>query len=212
MPRLSFETRVEGGEIWEDLVTRRKGFVLVTAHLGNWEIGSTMPATRDDLTIHLVREAELDADSQDFIESLLKKLGGVNYHTHFAQGDLALGVELMTALRKGEVVALQGDRPRAGGQTMEVELFGHPYEVPVGPAVLARLAGVPLIPSFTLREGRRKYRVLFRPPIHVPRTRDRDADHRVALEAMIREVEHAVRQEPYQWFCWRDLKAAGARD
>ena len=207
VPGKPFDVRLEGGEVWEELTRSGRGFILVTAHIGNWEVGSTMPATRTNLVIHLVRETELDRHSQKFVEELLTGLGGRGYHTHFATDDVSLGVELLDALRKGEIVALQGDRPRVGGQTCRVELFGFPFEVPLGSAVLARLAGVPLVPVFTLREGRRRYRVVMRPPIEVPHTSDRDADHRDALQKLASHLEWGVRQVPYQWFCFREVRA-----
>ena len=60
-------------------------------------------------------------------------------HT-FAGQDLGLAVKLATALRDGDVVALQGDRPREGGRTVTVSLFGRPMALPTGPAALARAA------------------------------------------------------------------------
>lgn len=206
VPRKGFEFTIEGREIWDGLTLRGQGFVLVTAHLGNWEVGSTLPATRQDLVIHLVREAELDARSQHFVQGLLGGLGGVRYQTHFATDDPSLGVELLDALRKGEIVALQGDRPRAGGQSLTVELLGIPFAMPIGTAALARLAGVPMVPVFTIREGRRRYRVTLRPPIEVPRTADRARDHANALQALALELEQAVRAHPHQWYCFRKLR------
>lgn len=211
VPRKRFAFRMEGAEVWEELIGSGRGFVLVTAHLGNWEVGSTLPATRREIVLHLVRETELDPRSQHFIDELLGRLGGHRYRTHFATDDPSLGVELLEALRRNEIVALQGDRPRAGGKTCSVELFGLPFEMPVGPAALARLAGVPLVPVFTLREGRRKYRVVMRAPIGVPRTPDRAADHRAALQALAQELEWGVRQDPHQWFCFRELREHSGR-
>jgi lauroyl/myristoyl acyltransferase len=58
-----------------------------------------------------------------------------------------LGVLLAEALDRGEMVAIQGDRPRAGGRIVATTLFGRPFDVPAGPAALARTARVPLLPG-----------------------------------------------------------------
>ena len=74
------------------------------------------------------------------------------------------------------MVALQCDRPREGGRTFTVKLFGRPMPLPTGPAALARAAQVPILPVFNFRDGRFRVRTVARPPIRVPATADRDGD------------------------------------
>jgi KDO2-lipid IV(A) lauroyltransferase len=102
-------------------------------------------------------------------------------------------------------VALQGDRPRSGGRTAEIALFSRPFRLPVGPAALARAAGVPILPVFVFREGRKRYRCSLRPPIRVASTVDRQADMEQALRSFATELEWAIAHRPHQWFCFRKL-------
>ena len=199
-----FTMELEGGEIWRELVEGERGFVLVTAHLGNWEVGSMLPAARYRRRIHVVREAETDPRAQRFIAGLIRSRGGDLYTTHFAE-DPQLGLDLLDVLRGGEIVALQGDRPRAGGRTAEVSLFGRPFHLPIGPAALARAAGVPLVPVFVFRQSRLSYRCVVRPPIHVAQGPDRRQDLGEALERFAADLESAIRLDPHQWFCFRSL-------
>lgn len=191
---------IENPEAWLAAAGSGKGVLLVTAHLGGWELGSTLPAMKDDVVVHVVREEELDSAAQSLVEGLLEGLGGDRYHTHFARGNPELGLELFDALRRGEVVALQGDRPRAGGESIEVSLLGVPFHVPAGVPTLARAAGVPILPVFTLRVGRRRYRVHFRDLVHVPCTADRVTDVRAGAEGYALALEWALREAPLQWF------------
>jgi lauroyl/myristoyl acyltransferase len=200
----SFAIEAEGLEAWRELVAGAGGFILVTAHLGAWEVGSMLPASRDGRRVHVVREPETDPRAQQFIEGLIRDCGGELYTTHFAD-EPQLGIELLDALRRGEVVALQGDRPRAGGRTLEASLFGRPFALPVGPAALARAADVPIVPVFVLREGRLRYRCLLRPAIRVTQSEDRQRDLREALARFTADLEEVIRREPYQWFCFRRL-------
>lgn len=204
----AFAIEAEGLETWSELAAGGRAFILVTAHMGNWEVGSMLPAARDRRRIHVVREAEIDPKAQQFVEGLIRKCSGELYTTHFAE-DPQLGMDLLDALRRGEVVALQGDRPRAGGKTVEASLFGHPYPLPVGPAALARAAGVPIVPVFVFREGRLRYRCVIRPAIHVAHSTDRGRDVREATARLAAELETAIRREPHQWFCFRRLWPAG---
>jgi lauroyl/myristoyl acyltransferase len=78
-------------------------------------------------------------------------------------------------------------------------------ELPVGPAAIARAAGVPMVPVFIFREGRHRSKVFIRAPISVPSTDDRTADFAGSLQRIADEVEWAIRHEPHQWFCFREL-------
>jgi lauroyl/myristoyl acyltransferase len=203
-----FTVEAEGLEPWRELATGEPGFILVTAHMGAWEVGSMLSASRETRRVHVVREAETDPRAQRFIEGLIRKCGGERYVTHFAE-DPQLGMDLLEALRRGEVVALQGDRPRSGGRTVEASLFGRPFPLPVGPAALARAAGAPIVPVFIFREGRLRYRCVLRPPIRVAQTGDRQRDVREALEGFAADLESAIRREPHQWFCFRRVWPRG---
>ncbi|HLX07332.1 MAG TPA: lysophospholipid acyltransferase family protein [Thermoanaerobaculia bacterium] len=200
-----FAIRAAREELWSELCGTGGGFIMVTAHLGNWEVGSLLPVSAEARVIHVVREAEADPRAQEYISGLIAKQGrGGLYVTHFAE-DPQLGMQLLDALRRGEIVALQGDRPRAGGRFAAVRLFGRPFPLPVGPVALARAAGVPLLPVFVFREGRRRYRCEIRPPIAVPPADERPDGVDEALHRFAAELERAIASEPHQWFCFRRL-------
>jgi len=204
-----FAIEAEGLDAWSELAAGAGGFILVTAHIGAWEVGSMLPSSRDGRRVHVVRERETDPRAQRFIERLIQRCGGDLYTTHFAD-DPQLGMDLLDALRRGEIVALQGDRPRSGGRTVEAGLLGRPFALPVGPAALARAAGVPIVPVFVLREGRLRYRCILRPAIQVAQSEDRQRDLGEALARFTADLEDVIRREPHQWFCFRRLWPGGA--
>ena len=183
----------------------KRGVLFVTAHVGQWELSSHLASHGQKRRVHVVREAEIDPDAQRFVEGLLRTLSAQGVSTHFASDDPRLGLALGEALRRGEIVALQGDRPRVHGRTHTARLFGRPIPLPVGPQALARATGAVLVPVFSFREGRYHYRVVVRPPIAVARTAARDADVAAAVEALAAEIEWAIRRAPNQWFCFRPL-------
>lgn len=203
--RLSTERRVSaippiGEEHWKEALDRPEGLILITAHIGHWEVGSMMVPGRH---VHVVREEEMDPRAQEFVRELFEQQTNAGFTMHFARDDPSLGVRLLKALRRGELVAVQGDRPRARGRTVTAPLFGRPLEFPVGPAALARAANVALMPVFVFRRGRHRSQVAFRSPIRVEMPGDAslaEARNRIAAE-----VEWAIRREPHQWFCFREL-------
>jgi Kdo2-lipid IVA lauroyltransferase/acyltransferase len=203
--RRPFRIETEALERWNDVARGGGGVVLVTAHLGSFEVGSMLPAQMGGRRVHLVREPEADVQAQAFLEGVLDGFSQDQYSMRFQSDDPLQGMALLDALRRGEIVAVQGDRPRAGGRTIDATLFGRPFPLPPGPAALARTAGAPLLPVFVFREGRRRYRVVFRPPIHVPATGDPGADRAAAMRRVAAEIEWAIRRAPHQWFCFKRL-------
>ena len=200
-----FAVEAEGIEHWREVAGDATGFVMVTAHLGMYEVGSMVPASKEGRHVHLVREPEVDPRAQEFIRASVAAVESARYTMHFQGGDPLQGVFFLEALRRGEIVAMQGDRPRAGARVLPSVLFGRPFVLPAGPAVLARTAGAAILPVFAFREGRRRYRVSFSPPIRVASTRDREADLAAAAARIGAEIEGAIRRAPHQWFCFRDV-------
>lgn len=202
----AIDVQLERPERWRRVSAPGRGLILLTGHLGSWEVGSAMAAEVGHRPVHVVREEETDPRAQAFISRLLAERMGSGYHTHFAAAaDPALSMTLLEALRRGEVVALQGDRPRRGGKTLAGTLFGRRFDFPAGPLVLARSAGAPLVPVFVFRAGRLSYRVRVDEPIEVARTADREADLAAAVARVAAAIQAAVRSHPHQWFCFRRL-------
>jgi len=206
--RLSTDKRVSveivHEDIWNRVVADPAGLILVTAHIGHWEVGSTLVPERH---VHVVREEEMDPRAQEFVRTLLaessSQKGESRFTMHFAQGDPALGPRLLGFLRRGEFVAVQGDRPRQRGRSCDVELLGRTIRLPAGPAALARAAGVDLLPVFVFRLDRQRSAVVMRSPIRVEGPSE--AGLTEAVRRIAAEVEWAIRQHPHQWFCFREL-------
>lgn len=193
-PKVEFE-----GDEWPDLLADPKGFMIVTAHIGMWEIGQLMPVTDGKRRLHVIREREEHQGTQDKVAELLDAHPHVKIVTHFLDDDAALGASLLGALRQGDVVCLAADRAKKGMLATTATCFGKPVQMPVGPVALARAAEVRIVPTFVYRVGRRHYRVVAKRPFRVARTADRDADLRTAIERLAHDVEEAIRRDPFQW-------------
>jgi predicted LPLAT superfamily acyltransferase len=110
---------------------------------------------------------------------------------------------LVGALRRGEVVALQGDRALGTRGDVTVDFFGAPATFPLGPFVLARAARVPMLPAFCLLGHDLRYTVVIAEPIHVAL-----GEETAALARWARILETAVRRAPEQWFNFFDVWSA----
>jgi lauroyl/myristoyl acyltransferase len=171
--------------------------VLVTAHLGNWELGGRLIASRLQRPTHVVVAAEADPGVERFLR-------GGDSPIHFVRrGDPRAMVPLVGALRRGEAVALQGDRALGTRGDVTVDFFGAPAAFPLGPFVLARAARVPIVPAFCLLRPDLRYTVVIAEPIHVA-----VGEETAALGRWTRILETAVRRAPEQWFNFFDVWSA----
>jgi lauroyl/myristoyl acyltransferase len=113
--------------------------------------------------------------------------------SHFAS------VEMIRALGRGEIVAVQQDRAAPGQVTWPIEFFGRPAPFPPGPFVLARLSGAPLWPVFIVRLGRRRFRFLPERLRRIPRDAT-ESDLEAVMKDVVGTFEARVREYPHQWF------------
>jgi lauroyl/myristoyl acyltransferase len=174
-----------------------RGAVLVTAHLGNWELGGRLLAVRGGAPrTHVVLSAEEDAALERDLRVNAPELRFVT-RSHPTS---TLG--LLAALRRGEAVAMQGDRPTGERGDRLVSFFGSPAAFPIGPFVLARAAGAPVVPAFCTMAPDGRYRIDVGSPIWV-----KSGEELAGLESMVGALERAVRAHPTQWFNFFDVWA-----
>ena len=181
-----FRSTLDGAAHWQQLTTSSSGAILVTAHIGPWETGAQFGAIESQRRVHVVHEQEMDPRAQEFVRDILSR-PGPNYVAHFSGTDPTLSLTLAQALKNGDIVALQGDRPRAGGRTVVVSVCGRPWPLPIGPAVLAADRRC-IFPIFNFREGRFQMRVVIRPPVTVAKTTNRTTDIADALHRLGRKL------------------------
>lgn len=187
--------RVEGEPAY--LAARRAGggAVLVTAHMGSFEVG--LAALRGvEGRVHVVFKRDT-FPAFDRIRSRCRAMLGV-YEAPVDDGLTTL-MNLRDALRADEVVVMQGDRAMPGQRSQVVPfLHGH-LRLPIGPVKLARLTGSPLVPVVVVRAQGGRFRVHLCEPIRIdPAAPDADGVD-PALLAVARAIEPFVARYPEQW-------------
>ncbi len=183
-----------------------KGGVMLTAHLGTWELSSGMLKDKHGVGRVAIVMFRSDAEQlQGFIESLHGKRPRV---IAVGEGDLA-ALEILRAVRGGELVAMQGDRT-VDTRDVRVPFFGREARFPVGPWIVAALSGAPILCSFALRTGPRKYKFVAFPPmtVHFERGRTKDEQLKEWIATYVARLEEVLHEYPYQWFNFFDFWAA----
>jgi lauroyl/myristoyl acyltransferase len=178
----------------ERLTELAGGMISLTAHVGNWEMAGRLLAHRSARATHVVvAEEEVRA-----LERWVRRDGdGVRF---VARNTPTVSLQLVAALRRGEVVAVQGDRALGTRGDTLVPFFGRPAPFPRGPFVLARALRVPLVPAFCMLGSDYRYTVTMPEPLTVEPGGEDDA-----LRTWVALLEDAVRRHPTQWFNFFDI-------
>lgn len=199
-----FACELSGAEFFNELLAG-KGAIILTAHMGSYDLGAALFATRFQREIRVVRAPELDAGSAQHVDLALKSAGAavkVNYSTEGA----ALSFDLLNALRNGEIVSIQGDRVVGEMASAPARLFGRRVCLPSGPFILALVAPAMIYPLFVIRLGHRRYKIVVREPIPCRRTaRARKDDIASAITRWAEVLEALVRENWNQWYAFTPI-------
>ena len=200
--RSDFIYEFEGREQLERLAATR-GAILLTAHMGSYDLGAALFAQKFNREIRMVRAPEPDKQTAEHFDRSVQRAGAgavkIDYNT---QGSL-LAFDLLNALRAGEIVSIQGDRAIEGVASAEGMMFNRRVLVPGGPFTLALVSEAPIYPLFIARVGYRRYRVIVREPLMVTRTEgSRDAAIAAAVQTWCGVLEGVIARHWSQWFAF----------
>lgn len=190
-----------GYEHLQQIVDTQQGAIILTAHMGNYDLGSYLFTERLHRPMRTVRAPETDAETQKWVERNRSKLSDVDVAVDYNTETTSLAFDLLRAIGENQIVAIQGDRVVGGVASSRVTFFGVETEFPSGPFALAMVTKAPIYPLFVIRKGRRRYQVRTEPPMFCIRhSRDRDGDLAQSMEQWRDILEAVVRESWQQWF------------
>lgn len=191
------------GANWLDQLGAAQGAIVLTAHMGNYDLGAALFAEKFNRELRMVRAPEPDQQSAQHIHASLEKSGEGAVKIDYNTAGAMLSFDLLNALRRGEIVSIQGDRVEGEVAEIPAQMFGMRLRLPTGPFVLAQVAGVPIYPLFIVRAGYRIYQIIVREPINVLRSGpNRDADLTLAVENWCKVLERQIADHWDQWFAF----------
>ena len=176
------------------------GAILMTAHMGNYDVAAPVFAPRFRQKIHMVRTPERQKESQEFQHKLRVKSGA--FEVHYNEPGSMLGVELAKCLGEGDIVAIQGDRILFDVSPVVVQFDERQtWQLPRGPFMLALVAGATIHPMFIVRTGYRIYRIEAYPPILMDRSREaRSAAQQLAAQQWSDVLKKTIVRHWSNWF------------
>lgn len=194
--------RFEGKENLERILAQNKGAILVSGHLGNWEllgVSLSLSGFKVNPIVKFQSNGLVDKVIQDNRRSLGMNLIDKN-------GFLR---PIMAAFKRNEVVSFLIDQStyKAG---VNVKFFGKEAPIPRGAAEFALKTGTPVFSAQCLREKPGHYRVVISEEIKLVRTGEHERDVEENTAIFIKLIEAVIRDYPEQWLwmhkLWRSKK------
>jgi lauroyl/myristoyl acyltransferase len=200
--KASFSCDVEGAEFLDGLIEGR-GAIVLTAHMGSYDLGAALFTEKFQRSIRMVRAPEPDKLAAQHVDLALERTAAGAVKVAYSGEGAALSFDLLNALRSGEIVSMQGDRALHNVASAPVRLFGRTVSLPNGPFVLGLIAPAPIYPLFVVRAGYRKYKIVVRAPLLCARSREsRDDDIRLAMQDWSQVLERLIREHWGQWYAF----------
>lgn len=200
---------IEGLGNFEQLSNSEGGAVVLTAHMGNYDLAAPVFAGRFGRRLNAVRAPEREAELQAHYERRRSESEDETFAVRYNADGAMLAVELAKLLGEGELVALQGDRVLFEVSPVIGEMFGREARLPKGPFALAMASGARVWPLFILRDGWRRYRIRVGESFEVSGERgSRDDAVKRGVERWCEELEAVVDGWWYQWFVFEEVFGA----
>ena len=185
--------RTEGLDHYLAAQARGKGVLIVTGHLGAWELSSFYHSLMGHPMGMVIRR--LDNRRLDAFVNGIRCLHGnrVIHKDDFGRG-------LLLAMRAGETVGILMDTNMTPPQGSFVRFFGVEACTGTGLAHIARKTGAAVLPGFMLWEpAERRYVLHFGPEIEIPHTADAASDILAGTQLCTSAIESWIRRYPDQW-------------
>ena len=185
--------RTEGLEHYLNAQARGKGVLIITGHLGAWELSSFYHSLMGHPMGMVIRR--LDNRRLDRYVNGIRCMHGNNvvHKDDFGRG-------LLTAMRAGGTVGILMDTNMTPPQGEFVRFFGIEACTGTGLAHIARKTGAAVLPGFMLWEpGERRYVLRFGPEVEIPRTGNVAADILEGTQRCTSALESWIRRYPDQW-------------
>jgi KDO2-lipid IV(A) lauroyltransferase len=188
------KVRIRGKENLLSALKHPKGVIMISAHLGNWEMATLFGSCYFQKPVVAVAKPIKSKILERWISPLRTRFGITIIDK---KGALP---QMIRTLHRGKILGLLIDQGTKRSKGVEVTFFGRTTTATLGAALLARRYGSPVLPAFCIREADGTLTLIVKPPLTLMRTHDSRADIQTNTQIMTDAVEEAVKSYPEQWF------------
>jgi len=192
----------EEQQVFNEKETLPKGFLMLSSHVGNYEMAgySLRPKVKRYNALVFAGETETVMENRQRI------LSQNNVRMIPVKEDLSHLFLLNTALEDGEIVSMPADRIFGSQKSVECQFFGQVARFPLGAFAMAVQKEVDVISVFVMKNGLRNYNIYLR-ELHYDKSSSKREQMSQLAQNFATELENIVRLYPTQWFNYFDFWA-----
>ena len=196
-----FRFEFEGEKNLHEMISLRKGGLLLSAHMGNWEIAGHL-LKRLGTDMHIVMYDGEHQQIKDYLESISEKYTA---RIILIKEDLSHIYAIQDALANNAFVCMHADRFLEGNKTFRSIFLNEPALFPAGPFLLANSFKSPVSFVFAMKDSSFDYH-LYATPAKIY-----EGPKEIATREMLQEycnaMEKTIRKYPLQWYNYYDFWA-----
>lgn len=193
--RFTYES--DGVHFINETLKAKKGGVLISAHVGNFEISEHFfGILEENASISLLTTDVEHTAIKEYLDSVRKKS---NIKLILIKEDLSHIFEVNAALARNEIVCITGDRYVKGSKFLTEELLGKKAKFPAGPFMLASRLNVPVLFVYVMKETNKHYHLYAR------KSQAKHRDAQALLKEYTQSVTWMLKKHPLQWFNYFDF-------
>lgn len=218
-----FKLEMEGYDLFLENVRSSKGFIMLSSHVGNYEMAGYSLVSEQKPFHALVYGGE----TATVMSNRVRIFGGNNIDLIPISDDMSHVFAMSKALADGDILSMSGDRVFGSNKTCRCSFLGSEAAFPIGPYVLARQREVNVLAVFVMKESTENYRVIikrllspsqtnpfatpkepFRHPkgtLSQPETNPFENPKETLAKSFAAILESIVKQYPTQWFNYYDF-------
>lgn len=190
-----FHMEVEGYESFSSLAAAKEGFVMLSSHIGNYEIAGYTLTSKEKRLNALVYAGE----KASVMQNRSKMFEGRNTRMIAIRPDMSHLFEIDLALQGGEIVSMPADRIVGSQKCIELDFLAGKAKFPLGPFAVATGRSLDVLAVSVMKVSSRGYKI-YVTPLPYDKEASRQQQIRQLAEAYVAELERRVMQYPAQWY------------
>ena len=190
-----FRITTSGYEEYLKLDEETKGFIQLSAHIGNYELAGYSLVSKTKRFNALV----FGGEKESVMHNRNKLFEANNIRMIPMQEDMQHLFTIDKALEDGEILSMPADRVFGSQKAFIIDFFGYPAKFPQGPFILASMKEVPTLFVAVMKTGVTKYHIYIEKLVSQSGGNLRE-NAKILAENYVRSLESMVRSYPAQWY------------